>query len=132
MPSRKQERSDSTLILVLLLFGRLAGEGGGQESRTTDRHAHRGYERIPTSLCKAVMMPIGILPHTYNFQGIYPCSYFDTGWKASVSAAQVLKQCLQNSPAANSSVWTSITLERPSTAISVLKLQSDGPRRYQT
>lgn len=58
---------------------------------------HPGYGRRTTSLCKAVMMRIGILPHTYNFQGIYPFSHLDTVGEALVFPAQLLKRCVTTS-----------------------------------
>lgn len=86
---RWNQQRNSTLVLVLLLLGRLARDAGGQESSTTNRSAHSGFGRGPTSLCKAVMMRIGILPHTYNFQGIYPFSHPATVVEALVFSAQV-------------------------------------------
>lgn len=85
---RWHQRCNPTLVLVLLLGG-LARDAGGQESSTTNRSAYPGYGRRPKSLCKALMMRIGIFPHKYNYQGIYPFSHPDTVVEAPVFSAQI-------------------------------------------
>lgn len=99
MPFRWHHRSHSVLVLVSLLLGRLARV-------QAVKSVHRVYyARRRTSLCKALMIRIGILPHNHNFQRIYPSSHPDTGWKAPVFFVRILQRCSPATctPAANPS-----------------------------